>query len=121
MSLYATFLLAIVLIGNTAGQMLFKAASLRSSRAGDSSHWAGLVAEPMLWLGIGIYVVEFFLWMAFLSIVPLWQGVMVACVDILLVMLGGRIFFAEQITMPRCAAISLIAVGVLLVGWGGGR
>jgi len=119
MSLYASLLLAIVLIGNTTGQMLLKAASLRSARAGKS-HWAGLMTDPLLWLGLGIYVVEFFLWLAFLSIVPLWQGVMVACIDILLVMVGGRIFFAEQITTPRCVAISLIAVGVLLVGWGGG-
>jgi len=51
--------------------------------------------------------------------VPLWQGVMVACIDILMVMLGGRIFFGERITPPRVAAISLIAIGVLLVGWGG--
>jgi multidrug transporter EmrE-like cation transporter len=44
---------------------------------------------------------------------------MVACIDILLVMLGGRIFFGEQITGARMLAISLIAVGVLLVGGGG--
>ena len=44
---------------------------------------------------------------------------MVASIDILLVMLGGRIFFGEHITRPRVAAISLIAIGVLLVGWGG--
>ena len=119
MSLYASLLLAVVLIGNTTGQMLFKAASLRSARGGNS-HWAGLMADPLLWLGIVIYVFEFFLWMAFLSIVPLWQGVMVACIDILLVMVGGRIFFAEHITMPRCVAVALIAIGVLLVGWGGG-
>lgn len=119
MSLYASILLAIVLVGNTAGQMLFKAASLRSARLVGSAHWAALMIEPLLWLGIGIYVFEFFMWMAFLSIVPLWQGVMVACVDILMVMVGGRIFFGEQITMPRLAAISLIAIGVLLVGWGG--
>jgi multidrug transporter EmrE-like cation transporter len=64
-------------------------------------------------------VFEFFMWLAFLSVVPLWQGVMVACIDILLVMLGGRIFFGEQITRARMLAISLIAVGVLLVGGGG--
>jgi multidrug transporter EmrE-like cation transporter len=34
-------------------------------------------------------------------------------------MVGGRIFFGEQITRPRMIAITLIAVGVLLVGLGG--
>ena len=48
-----------------------------------------------------------------------WQGVMVACIDILMVMFGGRFFFGERITPPRVAAITLIAIGVLLVGWGG--
>ena len=40
-------------------------------------------------------------------------------IDILLVTLGGAILFGERLTPPRVAAISLIAVGVLLVGWGG--
>jgi drug/metabolite transporter (DMT)-like permease len=34
-------------------------------------------------------------------------------------MVGGRIFFGEQITRSRMLAVSLIAVGVLLVGGGG--
>ena len=119
MSLFATLLLAAVLITNTAGQLLFKAASVRADHAGVAAHWQALALDPLLWAGIVIYVLEFLLWLAFLSLVPLWQGVMVASIDILMVMLGGRIFFGEHITPPRVAAISLIAVGVLLVGWGG--
>jgi drug/metabolite transporter (DMT)-like permease len=119
MSPFALLLLAIVLIGNTAGQLLFKAASLRASRPGWVGHWRALAFDPLLWLAMLIYVFEFFMWLAFLSVVPLWQGVMVACVDILLVMAGGRIFFGERITGARMFAISLIAVGVLLVGGGG--
>jgi len=119
MSSFALSLLAIVLIGNTAGQLLFKAASLRAGRPGWAEHWQALAFDPLLWLALLIYVFEFFMWLAFLSVVPLWQGVMVACIDILLVMLGGRIFFGEQITGARMLAISLIAVGVLLVGGGG--
>ena len=119
MSPFALSLLAIVLIGNTAGQLLFKAASLRASRPGWAGHWQALAFDPLLWLALLIYVFEFFMWLAFLSVVPLWQGVMVACIDILLVMLGGRIFFGEEITGARMLAISLIALGVLLVGGGG--
>lgn len=119
MSLFATLLLAVVLIGNTAGQLLFKAASLRADRQEVTAHWQALAVDPVLWVALAIYVFEFFMWLAFLSVVPLWQGVMVACVDILMVMVGGRIFFGEKITRPRVLAISLIAVGVLLVGGGG--
>ena len=119
MSPFALGLLAVVLIGNTAGQLMLKGASMRADAAGDDGHWQALLRDPLLWAGLATYVFEFFIWLAFLSVVPLWQGVMVACVDILMVMVGGRIFFGELITAPRVAAISLIAVGVLMVGLGG--
>ena len=121
MSLFATLLLAAVLIGNTAGQLLFKAAALRATAPEESGdYWRQLAAQPTLYLGLLLYVAEFFVWLAFLSVVPLWQGVMVASIDILAVMLAGRIFFGEHITPARVLAVSLIAVGVGLVGWGGG-
>lgn len=119
MSAVAWVLLAAVLIGHTAGQLLLKAASLRADRASKGGHWNALSGEPLLWLGLATYVIDFFLWLAFISIVPLWQGVMVASLDILLVMLGGRIFFGEEITPRRVGAIASIAAGVLLVGLGG--
>ena len=117
--MFATALLAIALLANTAGQLLFKAASVKAAGEGIAAHWLALGVSPYLWTGIATYVVEFFMWLAFISLVPLWQGVMVASVDILLVTLGGAILFGERLTPPRVAAISLIAVGVLLVGWGG--
>jgi drug/metabolite transporter (DMT)-like permease len=119
MSDQALILLAIVVIGNTAGQLCLKGASVRAERAGVDNHWPVLLRDPVLWAGLATYVFEFFVWLAFISLVPLWQGVMVACIDILLVMVGGRIFFGEHITPPRLGAISLIAVGVLMVGLGG--
>lgn len=121
MSPFALLLLAAVLIGNSGGQLMFKAAALRAETGlGLRRYWLALALQPLLWLGIVVYVAEFFLWLAFLSVVPLWQGVMVASIDILLVMVAARIFFNEKITPPRVVAISLIAIGVGLVGWGGG-
>ena len=120
MSLLALVLLLAVLIGNTAGQLLFKAAAMRASSGNSVGHyWLALGTQPMLWIAIIIYVVEFFVWMAYLAVVPLWQGVMVASIDILVVLLAARIFFGEAITQPRVVAVSLIAIGVGLVGWGG--
>lgn len=121
MSPLALVLLAVVLIGNSAGQLLFKAASINAAGEGVRDHVQALLRQPFLWAGIAIYVFEFFMWLAFLALVPLWQGVMIACIDILMVMAGGRIFFGEHVTLPRAAAVSLIAVGVLLVGIGGGE
>ena len=119
MSLLAWTLLAVVVVGNTAGQIFLKAASVRADRREDAGHWQALLADPLLWLGLTTYIFEFLVWLAFISVVPLWQGVMVGCVDILMVMIGGRIFFGEHITAPRIGAITLIAAGVLMVGLGG--
>jgi hypothetical protein len=112
-------LLAAVLIGTSAGQLLFKGASVRAMRAGVTDYWFVLAADPLLWLALTIYLAELFLYVAFLSIVPLWQGVMVVSLSLFLVVLGGRIFFAETLTLLRMQAVMLIAVGVFLVGWGG--
>ena len=121
LSPFATALLAAVLIGNTAGQLLFKAAALKATAPEETAtYWQQLVTQPTLWMGLALYVVEFFIWLAFLSSVPLWQGVMVASIDIIAVMIAGRIFFGEQITPARFSAVALITVGALLVGWGGG-
>jgi len=50
--------------------------------------------------------------------VPLGQGVMAGSITIVGVMVGGRTLFGERITSPRLSAVSLITVGVALVGWG---
>jgi drug/metabolite transporter (DMT)-like permease len=118
MSLLALLLLVIFLVGTATGQLLFKAASVRAHRQGGEAVWRALALEPLLWLGVAIYVFEFLVWLAFLSMVPLWQAVMLANFDILLVMVCGRIFFGEQITRPRAIGVSLIAIGVIMVGWG---
>jgi len=117
MSPRATSLLAIFLLGTTAGQMLFKAASLRGARAGRSGLWPQLALEPLVWIGIAIYALALLVWLALVSLLPLWQAVMVANLDILLVMVGGRIVYGERITLPRVVAVSLITVGVALAGW----
>ena len=121
LSPFATVLLVAVLIGNTAGQLLFKAAALGATAPEETTtYWQQLLTQPTLWLGLALYVVEFFVWLAFLSVVPLWQGVMVASIDIIAVMVAGRIFFGEQITPARITAVALITIGAVLVGWGGG-
>src|SRR5438270_426327 len=53
------------------------------------------------------------------SVVPLWQGVVLACLDVLVGMFRGRFFFRARIPPPGVAGITVIALGVLLVGWGG--
>lgn len=59
------------------------------------------------------------LWLAFLAVVPLAEGVLLGMMGIVTVMLGGRVLFGERFTRPRLIGVSLIVLGVALVGAGG--
>ena len=115
MSPAATLLWVLVLIFDTFGQLSIKAAAIAE---GDGlARWQAMLAEKWIWLGVSAYVVEFFLWLAFLSMVPLSQGVLVGSINILSVQIGGRIFFGERMTPKRVLASIMVAAGVALVGW----
>lgn len=118
MSPLATLLWAGNLVCDVVGQLAFKAASLAPGEETGLARWRRMLLGRWLWVGIGAFVGEFFLWIAFLSVVPLSLGVLVGSVDIVLVMLGGRICFEEAITGRRALAAGLITAGVVLVGWG---
>lgn len=119
MSIYVTMIWLANLVFDTAGHLAFKAASKNADQHDGLKHWRALFGGPLLWLGIAAFVIEFFLWLALLTMAPLSQGIMIGCVNIIGVMVGGWLVFGEPITPPRTAAASFIALGVLLVGWGG--
>jgi drug/metabolite transporter (DMT)-like permease len=114
----AVLLLLVVLLLETVSHLALKFASMRSSDRAGLAYARAFAAEPALWLAISSFAALFLAWLAFLSRVPLGQGVMAGSITIVGVMLGGRLFFKERITAPRLLAITLIAIGVLLVGWG---
>lgn len=103
---------------DTGGQLAFKQAA---GTPGDGlDRWRAMAGRPWLWLGIACYAGEFLAWTAFLSTVPLSQGVLLGSVNIIIVMIAGRLLFAERLSRLRVAGISLIAIGVAFVGLGGG-
>ena len=118
MDLTSTILLLRVLFADTTSHLCFKAASFPPAQLDGFAYWLTLVASPFVWLGIGLFFLDLFLWVGFLSRVPLGQGVMAGSITIVGVMLGGRALFGERITSLRLSAVSLITVGVALVGWG---
>ena len=119
MSPLATLLWITNLFIDTFGQLSFKAASRAPSSSGIADRWRAMLKTPWMWLGIGTYVVEFFVYLAFLSKVPLSEGVLMTSLNIVAVMIGGRLIFREALTPNRVLATFLIATGVALVGWGG--
>ncbi|MCT4715464.1 EamA family transporter [Enterobacteriaceae bacterium H18W14] len=98
------------------GQLAFKAAAVDSLKDKHRSGWLRMVSRPYVWCGIFCYLAEFLLWIAFLSLVPLSAGVMLGSINIVAVMVLGRIIFHEKISLMRSLGIICISLGVAVVG-----
>jgi len=103
---------------DTGGQLAFKAAA-GDERAGDGlARWKYMLARSWIWTGIGCYVAEFLVWIAFLSLVPLSEGVLLGSINIVAIMIAGRFLFRERLSPLRVTGILLVAAGVAIVGAG---
>ena len=112
------FLWLLTVVLDTVGQLAFKAAA-GDPRAGDGlARWRYMLARPWLWLGGTCYVFEFLAWIAFLTLVPLGRGLLLGCINIVAIMLAGRLLFGEPLTRYRVTGMLLITAGVALVGAG---
>lgn len=103
---------------DTTGQLAFKAAATAPGAAEGLARWRAMAAGPWLWLGVACYVFEFLAWIAFLSLVPLSDGVLLGSINIVAVMVAGRLLFGEKLTGLRVAGILLVSAGVAVVGVG---
>ena len=104
---------------DTGGQLAFKAAA-GNPLAGDGlARWKHMAARPWLWLGIASYVIEFLVWIAFLSLIPLSEGVLLGSINIVAIMVAGRFLFGEKLTRLRVLGILLVTLGVTIVGVAG--
>ncbi|NID17172.1 EamA family transporter [Luteibacter yeojuensis] len=107
------------LLLDTVGQLAFKTAACDPDAGDGAARWRHMAVRPWLWLGIGCYSLEFLVWIAFLSLVPLSKGVLLGSINIVAVMLAGRMLFGEKLTPLRLVGAGLVAIGVAIVGVGG--
>lgn len=107
------WLLNVVL--DSCGQLAFKAAASDPDTGDGLVRWKNMLSRPWLWIGIISYVVEFLVWVAFLSLVPLSLGVLLGSINIVGIMILGRILFKEHLTPMRVIGILLITAGVAVV------
>ncbi|AZG10015.1 hypothetical protein EGT29_20325 [Pigmentiphaga sp. H8] len=101
---------------DTGGQLAFKAAATAPAEGSGLRYWRELARRPWIWIGIACYILEFVVWLAFLSLVPLSEGVLLGSINIVAIMIAGRFLFNEHLTPLRVAGIALIAAGVAIVG-----
>jgi len=104
---------------DTFGQLSFKAAAAQPDLGDGLARWKAMARRPWIWWGIGCYVGEFLVWLAFLSLVPLSEGVLLGSINIVAVMIAGRLLFNEKFSPLRTLGILMIAGGVAVVGLGG--
>lgn len=103
---------------DTLGHVAFKSAAHAAREDIEAQRWWRLARHPWLWVGVASFALEFLVWLAFLTLLPLSEGVLLGCFNIVVLMLIGRWRFGERLTPWRLAGMALIAVGVGLVGLG---
>ena len=113
----SVFLWSFNIVLDTLGHVAFKFAAKAGTDAVPAT-WRQMAQRPWLWMGIGCFALEFVVWLAFLSLVPLSKGVLLGSFNIVVLMLVGRWLFAEHLTAWRLTGIGLVALGVGLVGVG---
>lgn len=115
MSAVATILWIANIVLDTAGHLSFKRAAVTGGE-NEWQRWKTMVSSPWLWSGIICFVLEFAVWFALLSLIPLSQAMLIGSINIVVVMLAGRVMFRERLDATRTAAMGLIAIGVALAG-----
>lgn len=116
-SVLALWLANVVL--DTVGQLAFKAAAGDPAAGDGIARWRYMLSRPWIWLGVGCYVAEFLVWIAFLSLLPLSRAILLGSINIVAIMLAGRLLFGERLTRLRVAGMFLVTLGVAIVGMGG--
>ena len=118
MSSLALMLWMLNVIADTGGHLSFKAAANVADNIHGLQRWMTMFKDKWIWIGMILFAFEFVIWIAFLSLVPLSVGVLLASLNTIAIMIGGRLFFHERLTPKRISAAVLITIGVALVGLG---
>jgi len=110
------FLLALVIFGTVAGDLL-KAAAMRRL---DGSNWRTMAAaalkSPLMWASIAGYAVSFFGFMALLSIEDVSFAVPATAAGYVVETVLAQALLHERVTPRRWAGAAFVALGVALVG-----
>src|SRR5437764_1241646 len=101
---------------DTAGRVAFKSAAVSEQGFTEWQRWKRMLRSPALLAGIVCFCLEFVVWLALLSLIPLSQAILIGSINIVSVAVAGRIVFGERLGSTRTAGIALIAIGVALAG-----
>jgi drug/metabolite transporter (DMT)-like permease len=110
-------LLAFCVIAETIQQISFKLGSSQPARPGG--FYAGILAQPLIWLGVALWVVESIAWIQVLQHAPLSLAYPIMTLTYVGVPLAGLLLLKEKMTPRQMLGGGLIAVGVACVALSG--
>jgi drug/metabolite transporter (DMT)-like permease len=120
-SMYGLFATAVLL--DTLGTTLFKLGANRSALLRTTPavgfDWHTVRSFFIHWqipLGLAVYVVEYVIWIAYLSSSSLSRAFPMYSITIVLILIVSRFFLKEQIGKNRWLGAALIVAGVLMLG-----
>jgi drug/metabolite transporter (DMT)-like permease len=113
----ALALLAFCIAAETVQQLSFKVGSAKADAA--PSFVRGVLSQPLIWIGIALWVVESIAWVFVLQRSPLSMAFPVMTLSYATVPLAGLLLLREKMSRRQMAGAALIFAGVLLVGVSG--
>lgn len=107
-------------VGDTIAQLLMKKGLVRigidNINFGNIAEFSARnMASPLVWLGIFVFVLNFFVWIVILSRVDLSIAMPVGSTSYIFVPIAAMIFLHEHVSVLRWAGIILIAMGIHFV------
>ena len=115
MSNLAIFVWIMNIAVDTVGHMAFKSAAVTEHES-EWQRWKKMLSSIPLWVGIVCFCLEFVLWLVLLSILPLSSGVLLGTINMVAIMVAGRLLFRELLDPMRVLGMIFIILGVVLVG-----
>jgi undecaprenyl phosphate-alpha-L-ara4N flippase subunit ArnE len=113
----ALALLAFCIVAETAQQLSFKVGSARAE--GQAGFVRALLGQPLLWIGIALWVVESIAWVLVLQKAPISMAYPVMTLSYATVPVAGLVLLRERMTTRQVMGAALIFVGVLMVAVAG--
>lgn len=114
------FIVAVLL--DTLGTTLFKHGTnqlIDSTKMGWQGHLdniLGALKRKEITAGVVVYIIEYIVWIGFLSTTPLSIAYPLSSITIVLILLASRFFIGEKVGKNRWLGGLLIITGMCLVG-----
>jgi len=119
MTLIVVVLVAFSIVLDVIGQLCFKIGLDRLPELEGgfrlNAFWLQVFNAPMLWAGVGAYVIEFFVWLQALSRAPLSLLFPAAALAYCGVVFAGKVLLGEYVSRRRWMGTLVITLGVMLV------